>query len=89
MNLKSDLQNEQLAQELIDKEVQLGRLAWPFSYRPILNLRCSPKGLVPKKTGGFRLITHLSYPHGSSVNDFIDPMFAAVRYIRILTMQLL
>ena len=79
-NLKSVLQHEHLAQEMIDKEVRLGRIAGPFSYRPISNLRCSPIGLVPKKTGGFRLITHLSYPRGSSVNDFIDSSFAEVRY---------
>ena len=29
----------------------------PFQNRPISNLRCSPIGVVPKKTGGWRLIT--------------------------------
>lgn len=31
----------------------------------------SPLGLVPKHDRGFRKIHHLSYPHGSLVNDFI------------------
>ena len=44
----------------------------PFQNRPISNLRCSPIGVVPKKTGGWRLITHLSYPPSNSVNDYID-----------------
>ena len=78
--LKSVLQNEELAKEKLEQEIALGRMASPFPYKPISNLRCSPIGLVPKKTGGFRLITHLSYPAGSSVNDGIDDALASVRY---------
>jgi hypothetical protein len=37
-------------------------------------------GLVPKKTSGWRLITHLSYPPGNSVNDFIDEKVTTVQY---------
>jgi hypothetical protein len=44
------------------------------------NLRCSPVGIVPKKTSGYRLITHLSYPPSNSVNDFIDNKFSTVQY---------
>lgn len=41
----------------------------------------SPLGLVPKKDPGqFRLIHHLSYPEGCSVNDGIDPAFCRVVY---------
>jgi hypothetical protein len=36
--------------------------------------------LVPKKTSGWRLITHLSYPPSNSVNDFIDSKFTSVQY---------
>jgi len=50
----------------------------PFKNKPISNLRCSPIGVVPKKTGGFRLITHLSYPKENSVNDYIDERFTKV-----------
>ena len=79
-NLKSVTQNEQLAKQKLQKEVSLGRMVGPFLKKPISNLRCSPIGLVPKKTGGFRLITHLSYPSGTSVNDCIDQTFASVKY---------
>ena len=79
-NLKSVLQNEDIAWDKVMEEVQLGRIASPFSYRSISNLRCSPVGLIPKKTGGFCLITHLSYPVGDSVNDFIDHALASVHY---------
>lgn len=79
-NLKSVRQNEQLARQKLKQEVEQGRMAGPFLFKPVSNLRCSPIGLVPKKTGGYRLITHLSYPSGSSVNDGIDPAFASVKY---------
>ena len=44
----------------------------------IRNPRCSPIGVILKKTGGFRLITHLSFPPNLSVNDFIDEKFTTV-----------
>ena len=37
-------------------------------------------GLVPKKTSGWHLITHLSIPPGNSVNDFIDEKLTTVQY---------
>lgn len=43
-------------------------------------MRCSPIGLVPKRTGGLRLITHLSYPKNFSVNDHIDETYTKVLY---------
>ncbi|VDI42631.1 Hypothetical predicted protein [Mytilus galloprovincialis] len=79
-NLKSVLSNPVGARLKIESEISLGRIAGPFCKRPISNLRCSPIGLVPKKTGGLRLITHLSYPPLSSVNDFIDEKFTSVKY---------
>ena len=36
--------------------------------------------LVPKKTSGWHLITHLSIPPGNSVNDFIDEKLTTVQY---------
>ena len=79
-NLKSVLTDPDRAREKIETEILSGRIAGPFDYRPISNLRCSPIGLVPKKTGGLRLITHLSYPPLHSVNDFIDESFTSVKY---------
>ena len=44
----------------------------------------SPVGLVPKKDPNeYRLIHHLSFPEGSSVNDFIPDCCATVRYASI------
>ena len=48
-NLKSVLINPAVAIEKVENEIVKGRIAGPFMYRPISNLRCSPIGLVPKK----------------------------------------
>ena len=59
----------------------MGRIAGPFDHRPLPTLRVSPIGLVPKKEPNeFRLIHHLSYPLGSSVNDYIDRQHCSVQY---------
>ncbi|XP_063426544.1 uncharacterized protein LOC134710223 isoform X1 [Mytilus trossulus] len=79
-NLHSVIQNPGVAWEKVMSEVKNGRIAGPFLTRPISNLRCSPIGVIPKKTGGFRLITHLSFPPNLSVNDFIDEKFTTVKY---------
>ena len=79
-NLHSVIQNPWVAWEKVMSEVKNGRIAGPFLTRPISNLRCSPIGVIPKKTGGFRLITHLSFPPNLSVNDFIDEKFTTVKY---------
>ena len=51
---------------------------------PLSPFRVSPLGVIPKKTPSeFRLIHHLSYPKGSSVNDVISPEFSSVRYATI------
>lgn len=48
---------------------------------PICNLRESPIGNVPKgDKSGWRLITHLSFQLGNSVNVFIDPLESTVQY---------
>lgn len=76
VRLRPDVVSEKLA-----KEVSLGRMAGPFSCSPLQNLCVSPLGLVPKKEPGkFRLIHHLSYPRGGSVNDGISADLCKVVY---------
>jgi hypothetical protein len=55
-------------------------MAGPFCHKPISNLRCSPIGLVPKKTGGLHLKTHLSHPPNDSINDHIDMLYTKETY---------
>ena len=79
-NLESLNMLENEAIEIVLKEVSLGRIAGPFCTRPLDNLRLSPVGLIPKKDGSYRLIHHLSYPAGNSVNDFIPDEYCSVQY---------
>ena len=65
------------------KECDAGRMAGPYPQPPLPNLRCSGLGVVPKKVGGWRVIYHLSAPHGSSINDFIDPAGFSLHYCTI------
>lgn len=56
-------------------------MADPFPQPPLPKLRVSPLAVVPKKVAGeYRLIHHLSYLKGASVNDAITPELCSVRY---------
>lgn len=79
-NLLSANEHHEELKLKIGKEVELGRIAGPFKTLPISNLQISPIGLVPKSNGGWRLITHLSYPNAGGINQFIDPEHCTVKY---------
>ena len=67
--------------EKINKEVKEGRVLGPFEEPPIANFRVSPLGIDPKKAPGeFRLIHHLSFPEGASVNNAIPQKMCSIRY---------
>ena len=56
-------------------------MAGPFDTPPLPNLMCSPVGMVPKKDSDeMRMIMHLSFPYGNSINDFIDQEKALTKY---------
>ena len=83
-NLLSALQNPAAVDAKISKELAAHRLAGPFSSPPFPVFRVSPLGLIPKKTPGeFRLIHHLSFPNGSSLNDGISPVNTSVSYATV------
>ena len=68
----------------LSKELTAGKIVGPFDARTFKTFRVSPLGIVPKKLPGeFRLIHHLSYPEGLSVNDGIPTELATVRYATI------
>ena len=83
-NLRSAYDLPIVVDSKLSKELQAGRIAGPFVNLPFPLLRVSPLGVVPKKTPGeYRLIHHLSYPKGFSVNDGIDSQYSTVSYARI------
>ena len=67
----------------ISKEIVAQRIAGPFDTPPLLNLQCSGVGVVPKKTGGWRMIMHLSAPAETSINDGINKEEFTLHYSTI------
>lgn len=86
-NLSSINGKESILHQRISKELQLKHIAGPFEHSPFqIHIQVSPLGLVPKKTPGiFRLIHHLSFPEGSSINHHISQQFCTVQYQSIDT----
>lgn len=83
-NLKSAMDNPTSVNDKLSKELAAGRIVGPFDSPPFETFRVSPLGIVPKKLPGeFRLIHHLSYPEGLSVNDGIPKELATVRYATV------
>ena len=83
-NLTSATENPSVVDAKIAKELEAHRLAGPFHNPPLIPFRISPLGVVPKKNfGEFRLIHHLSFPKGSSVNDGIPLEHSRVCYATI------
>lgn len=80
-NLKSANDLPDVISKKLEKEICLGRIMGPFTEKPLPVLHCSPLGLVNKKTEGeYRMIHHLSYPEGKSVNDGIPEEESFVQY---------
>jgi len=80
-NLSSALEHPDIVHGKLTKELQAGRIAGPFRNPPFSAFCTSPLGLVEKKVPGtYRLIHHLSYPEGGSVNDGIPPESSSVNY---------
>ena len=72
------------APEVIDRDLELnlqkGRVV---EMRDLgLKFMVSPLGLVPKPSGGFRRIHHLSMPPRHSVNDHIPSHYGQLKYAR-------
>ena len=85
-NMYSAREHPEIITEYLHKELALGRLLGPFediSHLPPLHI--NRFGVIPKghNTGKWRLITDLSFPHGHSVNDGIDPDLCSLHYTTV------
>lgn len=81
INLPSCSMAPQAIDAYVASEKKAGRIAGPFCPPPSWIIRFSPIGLIPKKTpGSFRVIHHLSFPAGDSVNDAIPRDQTYVQY---------
>ena len=62
----------------------MGRIIGPYDSIPEDNFIISPLAVILKKLPGeFRMIQHLSFPYGASVNDCIPYEFSSVSYASI------
>ena len=83
-NLISAITNPTAVDAKLDKEIDLGRIVGPFDSRPFSVFHISPLDLIPKKLPGeFRLIHHLSFPEGHSINSHIPKIASSVHYANI------
>ena len=82
-NLSSAFQQPSVLDNTLASECSAGRILGPFQSPPLPNLRCSGLGMIPKHDGGWRTIYHLSAPHGSSINDYIDPEQYSLSYCSV------
>ena len=80
-NLPLAASRPEVISSYIAKVCASGHTAGPFMHPPFPNFIVNPLGAVPKKrTGKWRLIMHLSFPPGASVNDGIDIANFPLRY---------
>ena len=77
-NLSSAKEAPGVIDEDLALNLQRGRVAEMIELRPPSIV--SPLGLVPKPSGGFRRIHHLSSPAKHSVNDHIPSHYGNLRY---------
>ena len=82
-NLRSAIERPEIVSDKIEKEISLDRVAGPFSEPPFPNMVISPIEVVPKKDGKWRMIHHLSFPDGESVNDAIPEEESTVKYATV------
>lgn len=85
-NLKSAYDHPEVIEKKIRNELENNRIEGPFDSPPFEVFVMSPIGVVEKKEKGkYRMIQHLSYPRGKSVNDGIDEENKSVTYQNIDT----
>ena len=79
--MSSALAHPEMVDEYLLKELIKGSIAGPFLCKPIEELHINRFGLIPKQLAGeWRMIIDLSFPWGSSVNDFIPDSEASVKF---------
>jgi len=83
-NMLSASQHPQPIETYISKELAAGRIIGPLP-ASVEGVHVSRFGIIPKphQPGKWRLITDLSFPNGSSINDGIDPQLCSLSYTSI------
>ena len=82
-NLRSAFESPTVVAEYLATECARGHTAGPFQEQPCHPFRSAGIGIIPKKSGGHRLIVHLSAPDGMSINDGIHEEQFSLQYITV------
>ena len=84
-NMQSAILHQGVVDEYLKKEVEQGNILGPFPKETAPNVHINRFGVIPKKhqVGKWRLITDLSFPEGSSINDGIDTTACSLSYVTV------
>ena len=84
-NMGSAQQNPQVIDDYLQREIAQGNITGPFPADTAPRVHINRFGVIPKKyqPGKWRLITDLSFPEGSSVNDAIRPDLCTLSYVTV------
>ena len=84
-NAPSATEHPEVVEQYLTEEISAGRIIGPFSEDDIPGIQISRMGVIPKghTPGRWRLITDLSFPPGSSVNDGIDSELCSLQYTSV------
>ncbi|CAC5395227.1 unnamed protein product [Mytilus coruscus] len=83
-NLLSAKTKPDIVRRKIQNEISANRFVGPFDSKPFTEMQLSPLCLAENKLPGtYRMIHHLSFPEGSSINDNIPHDKCSVQYASI------
>ena len=81
--MRSAHEHPEVVREYLRKQCVEGTVLAPFDPQSLPQVHTSSFGVIPKSSGGWRLILDLSSPEGRSVNDGIDDNLCSLSYVSI------
>ena len=82
-NMRSAEEHPGVVREYLAGQCAQGTVLGPFNPIGFPEVQTSDFGVIPKSSGGWRLIVDLSSPGGWSVNDGIQEDLCSVSYVRL------
>lgn len=84
-NMQSATEHPDIIEAYLATEGAIGNILGPFSRELAPRVHVNRVGAIPKKhqPGKWRIITHLSAPEGSSINEAIQPEICTLSYITV------
>ena len=84
-NMGSASQNPSIIDKYVEQELALHRFIHPLDSSIACHIHVNRFGVIPKRhqPGKWRLITDLSHPQGTSVNDSIEPELCSLSYTSV------